>query len=100
MKPSHKMSACLLRVVPLNPLAGDFPLHFAVINSHVFASDSEATSRNEGLRCVEYFATLTPALPFFLLAAKERNKEKLPRINYCVMRGGYLLNHTTTVLPS
>ena len=35
----------------------------------------------------ELFAALFPALPFFLLAAKERNKEKLPGIKDCLMPG-------------
>jgi len=33
----------------------------------------------------EPFATLLPTLPFFLLAAKERNKEKLSGIKDCLM---------------
>ncbi|OSZ77988.1 hypothetical protein CAP35_06885 [Chitinophagaceae bacterium IBVUCB1] len=43
---------------------------------------------------------LLPTLPFFLLAAKERNKEKLPKDNDRKSFGGYLLCCIATVLPS
>jgi hypothetical protein len=55
----------------------------------VLARD-EAISRNEWFVLHGFTAALVPSLPFFLLAAKERNKEKLSGIKDCLMPDCYL----------